>query len=82
MSRLAAWCPQGAKLFTSEDLRLREEDGARVLGYRCPRCGRVVQASEWKDSNRVANGDSRGWVGTSGMRWPRHYSWAQGMKKR
>lgn len=60
VSRLAAWCLRGGKMMTSDDLRLREDGAERVLGYRCPDCGRLVQASQWKDSNRWASGDSRG----------------------
>lgn len=58
-------------------LRVESEDGRRIVGWKCPQCGRVVVLGE----SRSTNCDRGGWQGTLGPRWPRHYAWAQGMKK-
>ena len=79
MTRLSAWCPKGAKMATATEYRERvvSEDGRRIDGWRCPPCSRVVKIGQ----SDGRNCDRGGWHGTLGPRWPRHYSWAQGMKK-
>lgn len=50
--------------------------GRTVLRWQCPACGRLVKLGE----SDGFNCDRGGWHGTLGPRWPRHYSWAHGMK--
>jgi hypothetical protein len=74
LSRLAAWCTQGAKMATAAEYReqIVSTDGRHVDGWRCPTCGRVVKIGE----SRSTNSDRGGWHSTLGPRWPRHYAWA------
>ena len=63
----AAWCLQGGSLNAPPS---PEADGRNA----CPRCGRRLRVQIRRDYSAET---MRGW---SGLRWPRHYSWADNMK--
>lgn len=69
MAKLASWCWMGGS--RKAPARPDGDDGRNA----CPACGRRIKVQVRRD---YSSETMRGW---SGLRWPRHYSWAEGMKK-
>jgi len=65
--KLASWCRQGGQM---RSVPTRPDADGRNA---CPVCGRRLRIQIRRD---YSSETMRGW---SGLRWPRHYSWADGM---